>query len=242
MYLKTQAVVLRRIPYNDHSYIVSFYSFENGRLDSIQYGIKAGKRNAGLAYFEPLNVVDLVIEKKNGKSLSRIVEAKMNATSGLGWMDPAKNAIAFFLAECLYRILRESTVDRELYHFIKRSVDLLNSLNRGVANFHLAFLLQMTKYLGFYPNTEHNSNVVFFDMLNGVFVTERPTHSFYLASEESNLLFKLLRMNYLNMHFFRFSRQERVQILDHLLNYYRIHLPEFGTISSLSVLTDLFDT
>lgn len=241
MYLKTQAVVLRRIPYNEHSYIISFYSLENGRLDGIQYGIKTGKRNSGLAYFEPLNVVDLVIDKKAGKSLYRIIEAKVNLNSSMGMVDPAKNAVAFFLAECLYRIFRESTVDKELYFFIKQSADLLHSLQKGIANFHLVFLFEMTKYLGFYPNVENGSDIKYFDMVNGIFVSTKPMHSFFLAPNESIMLMKLSRMNYSNMHFFQFSRHDRIRILNQLLDYYRIHVPEFGTISSLSVLTDLFD-
>ncbi|MGC9150400.1 MAG: DNA repair protein RecO [Microbacter sp.] len=241
MYLKTEAVVLRRIPYNDHAYIISFYSLENGRLDCIRYGTKVGKQNVGLAYFEPFQVVDLVIEKKVGKSLARIVEVKMSMTTGTGKMNPAKNAIAFFLSECLYRILRESTVDKALYLFIRQSVELLNTMQQEIANFHLVFLLQMTKYLGFYPNMESASNAGYFDMVNGVFVADRPTHSFFLATDESRVLMRLFRINYRNMRFFHFARHDRVRMLNLLLDYYRIHLPDFGNISSLSVLTDLFD-
>jgi DNA repair protein RecO (recombination protein O) len=42
------------------------------------------------------------------------------------------------------------------------------------------------------------------------------------------------------MHLFRLSRPERARILEILLLYYRLHLPAFPELRSLSVLKDLY--
>ena len=48
-------------------------------------------------------------------------------------------------------------------------------------------------------------------------------------------------MNYPTMHLFRLSRQQRQRILRTLTDYYRLHLPLFGPLHSLEVLSAVLD-
>ena len=64
---------------------------------------------------------------------------------------------------------------------------------------------------------------------------------YYLGKEESQVFSRLLRMSYENMALYSFSRHDRVQIINRILEYYRLHLPEFPEIKSLSVLQALFE-
>jgi DNA repair protein RecO (recombination protein O) len=241
MYIKTAAIVLHRLPYGDRSSIISLYTAEKGRIDCIVYGTKGPKAGIKRALQEPLSLLELELEILPGRELHRVVESKTHSTITFLAAHPIKSALAFFIAESLYRIFRETQVDRALYEFVEHSVITLNHAEVGFANFHLVFLLQMTRFLGFYPNLESDFPIAFFDMVNGVFTSSKPQHSSFLSPEESKLFHKLMRMDYANMHLFEFSRQERVLILEQILLYYRIHLPEFGSIHSLSVLSELFD-
>ena len=81
----------------------------------------------------------------------------------------------------------------------------------------------------------------YFDMLNGVFVDRIPLHRHYLNPQESLVLSRLFKMDFENMSLYTFSRQERVFILRRILDYYRLHLPDFPEIKSLPVLQSLFD-
>ena len=47
-------------------------------------------------------------------------------------------------------------------------------------------------------------------------------------------------MRYENMRLFRFSGQERNRILGAINDFYRLHVPGFPELKSLSVLRDLF--
>ena len=67
-----------------------------------------------------------------------------------------------------------------------------------------------------------------------------PMHSQYLNAEESAFLPFLLRMDYASMHLFRFNRQQRARVLDLLIEYYRMHIPEFPEMKSLDVLRTVF--
>jgi len=50
-----------------------------------------------------------------------------------------------------------------------------------------------------------------------------------------------MRMDYPTMHLFRMSRAERNRILQILLLYYRLHLPAFPELQSVSVLRELYN-
>ena len=47
-------------------------------------------------------------------------------------------------------------------------------------------------------------------------------------------------MNYRSMRLFRMNRAQRNFILDCLLAYYRLHVPEFPELKSVEVLREIF--
>ena len=150
-----------------------------------------------------------------------------------------KVSIAFFLAEFLLSMLRESDRNEEAYTYIRQSIELLEAAEKGVANFHLAFMMGLTKHLGIYPNVEAYDRRPYFDMLSSEFVKKTPPHPHYLKPSEGRYLRQLERMTYRNMHLFRLSRGDRNLIVDYILKYYRLHLYDFPRLKSLEVLREL---
>ena len=49
-----------------------------------------------------------------------------------------------------------------------------------------------------------------------------------------------MRMNYETMHLFRMNHDERNRIVDVLMTYYRLHVPNFPELRSLDVVRDLW--
>jgi len=114
-------------------------------------------------------------------------------------------------------------------------------MEEGKANFHLWFLLRLSGFLGFLPNTEQYGEGCFFDMLEGVFVPVTPAHRHVLLPAESGVFARLMRMNTHNLSRFRFTRDERRTILEQMITYYRLHQPELPEIHSLEIMHELFD-
>ena len=81
---------------------------------------------------------------------------------------------------------------------------------------------------------------LFFDLRGAVFCTAPPLHRDYLLPQEASRIGLLMRMDYPTMHLFRLSRAERNRILEILLLYYRLHLPAFPELQSLSVLKEIY--
>lgn len=238
---KTRGVVLHAMPYNDKYTIIYMYTEHFGRV-AYMIARSRGKRTAvSPALFMPLSVLEMEVEHKNHREIHRIREAKACfSVNGLS-SHPVKNVVALFLAEVMFRVVRETEPDAALFGFLYRSVFLLETTEKGIANFHLVFLLHLLRYLGIFPDAHAFAPGCYFDLLNAVFTGSVPMHKYFLSSDESRVFAALLRISYENMHAYRFSRAERVGIVEQILQYYRLHLPEFPEIRSIAVMQSLFD-
>ena len=201
------------------------------------------RKRGGLskALFAPLTVWELEVDHQPKRELHRIKEAHacFPLTDVAG--DPVKSMLALFLSEVLFRVVREQESDLRLFQYLYESIHLLEYADKGIANFHLVFLLGLLQPLGIFPNVEAYHPGDYFDMLNGLFTDALPLHSHFLNESDSAVFVRLLRIGFDNMALFGFSRQDRHVILQYILAYYRLHLPDFPEIKSLSILQSLFD-
>jgi len=190
--------------------------------------------------FSPMAILEMEAEHQPSRDIQRIREAHilhpLYSISG----DMVKTSIALFLSDFLSKILRDTDEYAIIYEYLSDSIQILEETERGLANYHLVFILKLTRFLGFYPNFENYHEGDYFDMMNGIFVDRQPIHHYYVNRTDSKALSLLARISYENMHYFRFSRQERMNIINRMLEYYRIHLHEFQNLKSLEVLHELF--
>ncbi|MDR2810814.1 MAG: DNA repair protein RecO [Tannerellaceae bacterium] len=238
---KAQGIVLHSIPYSDTYSIVHIYTDTLGRISCLVSRGKGKKRPIAGALLMPLSVVEIEMERRSGNDLYHLREARLCFPLAQLFSDPLKSALALFLSEVLFRVLRETQPDARLFDFLYHSVHLLEDADRGIANFHVVFLLRLLTYLGISPNMDAYPDDAYFDMQNGVFVSSPPLHTHYLDKTESRILTRLFRIRYENMALYTFSRQDRVAILQKIIAYYRLHLPEITEIKSLPILQTLFD-
>jgi DNA repair protein RecO (recombination protein O) len=116
----------------------------------------------------------------------------------------------------------------------------LDCIKEGIANFHLVFLARLARYLGFEANGD-NIDKKYFDLMNGVFRADKPMHIHFLTSDISLDFATLLAADYSSMHQLALTRQTRIKLLENLIEYYRLHVPEFKGLQSMSILQSLFD-
>ncbi|HEY5500307.1 MAG TPA: DNA repair protein RecO [Bacteroidales bacterium] len=241
MLLKIKAIVLHCLAYNDTTNIVHLYTEDFGRMSYLASRSRSKKSNLKSAFFMPLSLVEIEADHKGSRNLQRIKEVRsIYNFSGIPY-DQAKNAMSLFLAEVLYRSLRETEKNPTLFEYLFRSIQYLDLCEKGLANFHLVFLIKLTRFLGFYPNVEGQAPNWYFDLQGGCFTPTRPLHNAWLTPAESTNFAILMRMNFDNMQAFQFERHQRVHILRQMMDYYRIHLADFPEIKSLNVLQELYD-
>lgn len=241
MFCTTRGIVLHSIPYKDTSAIIYMYTEAFGRASYMVSRRRSKKSPLVKSLFIPLSVLDLEVEHLNKREIHRIKEARVCLPLQEILCDPIKNVLALFLSEFLFRVVKETEPDPRLFCFLYDSIQVLECAGKGVANFHLVFLLRLLRYLGIFPNIENRRAGYYFDMLNSVFTVDQPAHPHFLGKEDTEVFARLLKMSYENMSLYVFSRQERVRIIQKILEYYHLHLPDFAEIKSLAVLQSLFD-
>lgn len=241
MLQKTTGIVLHSLKYNDTSNIVDIYTQSHGRASFLVAATRSKRSAVKAVLFQPLSVVEFEADFRPVANLYRIKEVKAAPFRSIPY-DPYKSAIALFLAEFLYRVLKEEAENAPLFAYLLGSIEWLDECGSDFANFHLVFLMRLSRFLGLYPNLDDYHQGDYFDLLNACFTSLRPyKHTFFVNADESFRITRLMRMNYDTMHLFGMSRTDRARCLTIIGDYYRLHIPGFQELKSLAVLQELFD-
>ncbi len=242
MWQKTAGIVLHTLKYKDNLLIADVYTEVAGRASFLVSVPRSRKAAAKPVLFQPLALVELEADFRPTSTIYKVKEAKSAYPFFTLPYDPYKSAIALFLAEFLYRAVREEAENRPLFAYLWHSIVWLDECREHFANFHLVFLMRLSRFLGLYPNLEDYREGCYFDLQNACFCPLRPqVHSNYIGPEDASRLMKLMRMNYKTMHLFGMSRTERARCLAVINDYYRLHLPDFPQLKSTGILKELFD-
>ncbi len=245
--VKTQGIVLRSVWVADSRLLVTLFTKDLGVVSCGVRVSKSARRGGARALWQVLSVVDLEVDWRVGRDVQSVREARLAFAWGSMTFHPVKMVVVLFLGEFLSHALKGEGMNEPLYDFLLNSLRWYDEATEGYASFHLVLLMRLTRFLGFWPNVMGvaksvvSEGDVFFDMMNGCFVSSVPAHGQYLGGEESRLLPVLLGMDYMQMHRVRLSRTERRRMLDVIVCYYRLHVPAFGVIRGLDVLGEIFD-
>jgi len=237
MLQKTKAIVINSIKYSDTSLIVNCYTKEFGIKTYMLRGIlKSKKGNLKKAYFQPLTQLQMVAYHNDKGNLNSIKEAQISNFYQTLHTDIVKQSLVLFLSEILNSVLKEEESNPALFTYLETALIWVDTHDK-IANFHLLFLLNLTKYLGFYPESSQQTD--YFDMLEGKFVAT-PVSNYYIKKPQNTHFKTLLGTNFdalPNIHFTALQRQE---LLDLLIQYISLHLQTFKLPKSLVILQELF--
>ena len=138
----------------------------------------------------------------------------------------------------MYKAVKQQSSDDNLFEFVFSAVEWLDHQSEGLANFHLLFLTQLTRYLGFYPDRSI-TDADYFDLKNGNFTCYKPDHHLYLAQPHTRNFYKLLQCSFEDLPQFKLSQEDRRYLLNKLLEYYALHIESFGNVKSQGVLEEV---
>lgn len=237
---RSHGIVLRSLRYNDTQVIVSIFTELSGTVDFIvRHSPKARSGTKAIAW-APLSLIDVIWEPRLGTSIQRPKELSLWKP----WLSipfhPAKSAVTLFLGEVLSHTLRHEQANQQLFEFLITNMLWLDESDEHYANFHIIFLLKLTRFLGFMPNVEDWHEGALFDLESATFVDIVPQHPYYLDATESALVPKFLRMNIRSMQAVGLNGKMRRRALEIVTLFYRLHIPELPELKSLAVLVDVF--
>lgn len=237
MLVKTHALIISSIKYGDQSKIVKCFTQNAGVCSFMIKNVNA-KNNKLNAVISPLNWVEVIYQDKNNSNLINLRNCSLVHHYQTIYSDPVKISITLFLAEILNHVLKEESANENLFKFLTQSFVAFDLKSEEFADFHLWFLLNLTRFLGFYPQI--STDAKYFDLLNGV-SSDQMISGFSIEKEKLDLLKELAQINFTKDYKSKFNRFKRKYLLETLIHYYELHIDDFRRPNSLEILYQVFE-
>ena len=236
---KTRGIFLHAVKYSETSLIASVYTECFGRQSFIINGARSKTSTVKTTVFQPLYLLDLEIYYKTDREIQRIKNAQNAFPYSSIPFDIRKSTQVLFLAEVLYKCLKEEQANKELFDYLFHSLTLLDLSESGISNFHIWFLFNLTHFLGITPNRENAETSNFFDLQSARFVSHEPLHHQFADKHLTALFARLFDVNPSSIESMNYTHQERRLMLEKLLEFYHIHFGNIGEFKSLEVLKEV---
>jgi len=241
MLQKTRGLVLHNIKYSDSSIISHIYTEGFGRMSFLITGTRGKKSSVRINLLGHLSILEMEVYIKQSRDLQRVKEIRLHENFSSIPYDPVKNAVALFISEILYRTLQEQEKNLPLFSFLVNAIKIFDISERGFANFHLIFLIGLTRHLGFFPQNNYSPLKEYFDIENALFTDKQPVNPYFISPPESRYLSELMSSTFGMMDKVKLNGALRNSLVTGLLDYYRFHLPGMGKLKSISVMKEIFD-
>ena len=236
MLVKTKAIVISALKFQEKSLIVKCFTLSSGlKSYFVRDAFSNRKTSQKIAYFQPFSILEIEAVHKNKGTLENLKEIKTAVPFQTIHTDIVKSTIVMFLSEMLHHSIQEEEKNESLFEFLESALIWFDHHDE-VSNFHLILLLEATKYLGFYPDVSE-IDLPFFEMNDGVFTLFHGINA--LTEHETNLFKKLIDLKFDNDQRV-FHVVERQVLLKVLIDYYSFHLEGFKRPKSLDVLREIF--
>ena len=222
MQIKTKAIVLTSLKYGEADLIVKCLTEEGMKSYLLRSILKTKSKKLKPGYFQPLSQIDISAVHNNKGNLNSIREVRVAHMYQTIASNIYKQSIALFLAEVLANALREEERNPTMFSYIQTSLIWLDK-NKDFTNFHLVFLVGLTKYLGIAPDVK-NKTANYFDLEEGYFTNIKPVRN-YVAGQELILFRLLIGTKFDDMLGLKWSSGDRQAMLEVLLLYFEFHLP-----------------
>jgi DNA repair protein RecO (recombination protein O) len=234
----TKAIVIHALKYSDTSLIVKLYTASDGLRSYMIKGILASKKGKlKPAYFQPLTLLNITANHNTKGRLCSIKEAHILHPNTTIYKNIVKQSIVLFLSEILSNAIKEEEANPPLYQYLEMATYWLDH-HDNIANFHLLFLLNLTKFLGFYPDTTQSEKNGF-NLTEGGF-TDAFQGNDIISGEKLTQFKKLLGIDFDEIESVLFRKSERQLILKIIIRYFELHLGGFKKPKSLNVLEAVF--
>ncbi|MGC3947410.1 MAG: DNA repair protein RecO [Chryseolinea sp.] len=217
---KTRGVVFRFTRYGETSIIVSIFTELFGLQSYIVNGVRSASARNKIALYQPLTLLELVVYHRPNANINRIKEIRCLHPYQTITSDVRKSAIAIFLNELVNKTVKEESHAAELCSFLVTSFIALDTIEQRAENFHLLFMIKLSRLLGF---GAFNTNEVL-----GVRVVDEPTEQLLEAMLDADYDAEL-----------SISNDKRRELLDLIIKFYGDHIENLGEMRSLLVLREV---
>jgi DNA repair protein RecO (recombination protein O) len=240
MIRKTRGIVLHTTTYGESSLIVHCYTEQYGRQSYMVKGVRKSRKQNRSNLFQPLFILDFEVYHKDSRGIQMVKEVSRSTPLNSIPCDITKSTQAIFIAEVLYRVIREEEHNPMLSHFLISTIRYLDALQEPSPDFHIIFMFQLTRHLGFYPQNNFGEKDRYFDLTSGEFKSSLVSPDTQLDEAASVRWHSYMSRNYQNIKDSGLNSRQRKNLLEQLVRFYKMHVDGMGDIRSLEVLHSFF--
>ncbi len=240
MIRKTRGIVLHTTKYGESSLVVHCYTEQAGRQTFMVKGVRKSRKQNRSNLFQPLFILDFEIYHKDSREIQLVKEVTRALPLNSLPFDITKSTQAIFIAEVLYRVLKEEESNPILNNFLVSTIQYLDTMEEASADFHIIFMFQLSKHLGFYPQNNSGEERNFFNLVSGQFKAHYGDPEIHLNAEDSRLWSRYMRTDIQSVKEEGFNGTQRKITLDNLARFYKFHVTGMGEIRSLEILHAFF--
>lgn len=235
----SKGFVVKSIKNGETSMIVSCYLEDIGLKSFIVKGIYGTKKpKFSKAHFFPLNLISINYSLSKPDRLSYIKEVKPVIIFNTLHSSIEKSTVIIFLSEILNSVFKEEgDKNQNLFNFLDKSIRWYD-VQENCNNFHIKFLIELTRHIGFYPNIMSQEDN-YFNLESGSSSTLKPISKF-IDFDDYELFKQLLGMKFEDLNYINMNNKSRSRLLNYLIEYYSLHLQMFKTPKSIDVLSEIF--
>lgn len=236
MIIKTPGIILHSFKYAETSIIARIYTRELGLQSYMVPGVRKSRAKIRQNLFQPLCILDLVVYHKEREGLHRIKEVSCPKPYSSIPYDIKKTSIAIFLAEIMQHALKSQEASPSLFDFLKESFYHLDGTKEKIADFHLVFLIQLSRHLGFQPRNNYDASHCFFNLQEGVF-KQNPGHpDLCLDKILSKHFLEILNADLPVSDSLVIPGPIRKELLHKIIDYFGFHLAGMPEVRSHGIL------
>lgn len=242
MLLNTQGIVLHTVNYSETSVVAKIFTRQLGERSYLVKGVNKARSRTKRNLLQPLSYLDMTVYDNNRRQLQYIKEMQPARQLTRCVTDSAKTSILFFMNEVLYKTIKEEEPNPQLFDYVVRQMEHLDATNEPLGNYPILFLLRLSRYLGIEPRNNYSRQEPCFQLHEGRFLapptrwTDPRDLDYYLEEGVSVVLHHFLEAAYCDTPCPILGAEKRRALTDTLVQYYRVHLPDFFNLKSADIL------
>lgn len=222
-------ICLHRLSYSNTSLIISFYTRESGLKKFI---FKGGKKKAHNLF--PMGLSELSFYNRKESDLLQLTAAEQVFPTDFQF-DPVKGTIAFFMAEVIRKVVHVGEKDLGLYHFLEKTILELNDSDEPQL-IPILFMIDLAEWLGVQPYIEDPTQT-HFNLDEGRYESSNRIQFNVVSGEIADLI----KAHILGLEKNKLSKNQRVEALETLISYFRIHVSGFERLEAYEIIKEVLN-
>ena len=229
MLLRTDAIVLRSMPYGETSRIVTFLSRDHGKMSAMAKGARLPKSKFGSA-LQVMSIVQIVLYHRSSRTLQTLAECALRQVTRLDNME--RIGAGMRMVELTNALLQAEEIHPDAYDLLALMLTHLQGPHTSTTLVQLYFEMQLASILGFAPSFEREAvrtlpkNGGMLNLESGLITAHEEATRFTIRASYAALRMFAILSRAKPEVILRMKAEQEHEVRDLVTQYVRFHVAE----------------